>query len=80
MASQRVKEAVPDEAEVAFRWNQRVPAGTRFHNGKEKVVMKPLPILDKSTKLLGVALNLQIRWTRNGSIYAIPIEVPSLGG
>jgi len=58
--------------EIAFRWNQRVPAGTRFHKGKEKVVMKPLSIVEKIKKLLGVALNVQVRWTRNGSIYAIP--------
>jgi len=57
--------------EVAFRWNQRVPAGTRSHKGKEKVVMKPLPIIEKIKKLLGAALNVQIRWTRNSSIYAI---------
>lgn len=57
--------------EVAFRWNQRVPAGTRFHKGKEKVVMKPLPIIEKIQKLLQAALNVQIRWTRNSSIYAI---------
>ena len=57
--------------EVAFRWNQRVPAGTRIHKGKEKVVMKPLPILEKIKKLLAVALDVQIRWTRNSSIYAI---------
>ena len=57
--------------EVAFRWNQRVPSGTRTRKGKEKVVMKPLPILAKIQKLLEVALNVQIRWTRNSSIYAI---------
>ena len=57
--------------EVAFRWNQRVPSGTRTHKGKEKVVMKPLPILTKLQRLLEVALNVQIRWTRNSSIYAI---------
>ena len=66
--------------EVAFRWNQRVPAGTRISKGKEKVVMKPLPILEKIKKLLGVALNVQLRWTRNSSIYAIPEAVPSFGG
>jgi hypothetical protein len=57
--------------EVAFRWNQRVPAGTRIHKGKEKVVMKPLPVIEKIMKLLQVAFNIQIRWTRNGSIYAM---------
>jgi len=57
--------------EVAFRWNQRVPVGTRFHKGKEKVVMKHLPIIEKIQKLLQAALNVQIRWTRNSSIYAI---------
>ena len=57
--------------EVAFRWNQRVPSGTRTRKGKEKVVMKPLPILAKIRKLLEVALNVQIRWTPNSSIYAI---------
>jgi transposase-like protein len=57
--------------EVAFRWNQRVPAGTRSRKGKEKVIMTPLPILEKIQKLLQVALNVQLRWTGNSSIYAI---------
>jgi transposase len=59
---------------------KRVPAGTRIHKGKEKVVMKPLPILEKIKKLLAVALDVQIRWTRNSSIYAIPMVAPSFGG
>ena len=57
--------------EVAFRWNQRVPAGMRIQKGKEKVRMKPLPILEKIKKLLAVALGVQIRWTRESSIYAV---------
>ena len=57
--------------EAAFRWNQRVTDGTRTRKGKEKVVMKPLPVIEKIQNLLRVALNIQIRWTPNSSIYAI---------
>jgi len=57
--------------EAGFRWNQRVPGGTRIRKGKEKVVMKPLPVIEKIQKLLRVALNIQIRWTPDSSIYAI---------
>ena len=57
--------------EVAFRWNQRVPEGTHTRKGKEKTTMKPLPVIEKIKNLLQVALNVQIRWTTNSSIYAI---------
>jgi transposase-like protein len=57
--------------EVSFRWNQRVPDGTRTRKGKEKVVMKSLPVIIKIQNLLRVALNIQLRWTANSSIYAI---------
>lgn len=57
--------------EAAFRWNQRVPDGTRIRRGKERVVMKSLPVLQKIQNFLKVALNVQIRWTPISSIYAI---------
>ena len=57
--------------EAAFRWNQRVPEGTHTRKGKKKITMKPLPVIEKIKNLLQVALNVQIRWTTNGSIYAI---------
>ena len=57
--------------EAAFRWNQRIASGTCFRKGKEKVVMTPLPIMEKIRNLLRVALNVQVRWTRNSSICAI---------
>jgi transposase-like protein len=57
--------------EVSFRWNQRFPDGSKTRKGKEKVVMKPLPILVKIKNLLRVAFNVQIRWTPESSIYAI---------
>ncbi len=57
--------------EATFRWNQRVPDVSHTRRGKEKVVMKPLPVIEKIQNLLRVALNVQIRWTPNSSIYAI---------
>lgn len=57
--------------EAVFRWNQRVPDKIRIRRGKEKVVMKPLPVIEKIQNLLRVALNVQIRWTPTSSIYAI---------
>ena len=57
--------------EVSFRWNQRVPEMHRTRGGKEKVVMKPLPVIEKIQNLLRVALNIQLRWAAISSIYAI---------
>jgi hypothetical protein len=57
--------------EVAFRWNQRYPDVILTSKGKEKVVMKPFPVMEKIKNLLQVALNVQIRWTASSSIYAI---------
>ena len=57
--------------EAAFRWNQRYPDVILTSKGKEKVVMRPFPVIEKIKNLLLVALNVQIRWTANSSIYAI---------
>jgi transposase-like protein len=57
--------------EAAFRWNQRVPEVCRTKTGKEKVVMKALPVIEKIKNLLRVALNVQIRWTPESSICAV---------
>lgn len=57
--------------EVAFRWNQRFPGSCRTRRGKNKIVMKPLPVIDKISNLLRVAFNVQVRWTPYGSIRAI---------
>jgi hypothetical protein len=57
--------------EAAFRWNQRIPEVRHTKAGKEKVVMKPLPVIEKIKNLLRVALNVQIRWTPESSICAV---------
>ena len=57
--------------EAAFRWNQRFPVVCSTRAGKEKVVMKHLPVLEKIKNLLHVALNVQIRWTPESSIRAV---------
>lgn len=57
--------------EAAFRWNQRYPDVVLTRKGKEKVVMKQFSVIEKIKNLLQVALNVQIRWTSNSSIYAI---------
>ena len=56
--------------EAAFRWNQRVPE-EKIRREKKTIVMKPLPVIEKIQNLLRVALNVQIRWTPNSSIYAV---------
>ncbi len=56
--------------EAAFRWNQRFPEVHHTMAGKEKIVMKPLPVIEKIKNLLRVALNVQIRWTPESSIRA----------
>jgi transposase-like protein len=57
--------------EAAFRWNQRFPEVCHTKAGKEKIVMKPLPVIEKIKNLLQVALNVQIRWTPDSSIRAV---------
>ena len=57
--------------EVAFRWNQRVPEASTTKRGRSKIVMKPVPIMEKLSVMLGSAMNIQLRWTRFGSIRAI---------
>ena len=57
--------------EAAFRWNQRFPEVRHTMTGKERVVMKPLPVIEKIKNLLRVALNIQIRWTPESSICAV---------
>jgi hypothetical protein len=57
--------------EVAFRWNQRVPETRTMRGGRERTVMKSLPVIGKIVALLGAAFNVQLRWTPYGSIHAI---------
>lgn len=57
--------------EAAFRWNQRVPETYTTRRGRERTVMKPLPVIDKIVTLLGAAFNVQLRWTPGGSVRAI---------
>jgi transposase-like protein len=57
--------------EAAFRWNQRIPEVRHTRKGKEKVVMKPLPVIEKIKNLLHFALNIQIRWSPESSIRAV---------
>lgn len=56
--------------EVAFRWNQRIPGPCITRKGRLKVMMIPVPVIDKIVALLGVATNVQLRWTCLGSIHA----------
>lgn len=57
--------------EVLFRWNQRIPVERITKTGRKKIVMKALPVMDKIIRLLRMAYDVQIRWTKCGSIRAI---------
>lgn len=57
--------------EAAFRWNQRTPEARTTKKGRTKIVMKPVPIIRKISAMLGAAMNIQLRWTLEGSIRAI---------
>ena len=54
--------------EVCFRWNQRITELKTDKNNDLKVVMKPMPVLEKMRSFLSKAPNCQTRRTANGGI------------
>ena len=54
--------------EVCFRWNHRIPELKKDKKGELKIVMKPMPVMEKLRSLLSKASGRQIRRTRNGGI------------
>lgn len=54
--------------EFTFRWEQRDPVKKVIRKGKEKIVMKPKPLMEMLTALLSAAPGRQIRRTANNGI------------
>jgi hypothetical protein len=54
--------------EACFRWNHRVPELKRTKEGMMKIVMKPMPVIEKLHSLLSHAPGCQLRRTANGGI------------
>ena len=57
--------------EIGFRWDHRIPEEKQTRKGAVKIVMKPMPLLERMRSLLSGALGRQIRRTRNGGIHSI---------
>lgn len=57
--------------EAVFRWNQRMPEAMTTKRGHTKIVMKPVPVIEKCSAMIRAAMNVQLRWTSMGSIRAI---------
>lgn len=55
-------------SEAGFRWNHREPKEKRMKNGKTKMVMVPLPVLDMFKSLLRHASGSQIRRSDSGGL------------
>ena len=47
--------------EIGFRWNHRVPVKKKSAKGKEKIIMKPVPVMDMIGSVLRQASGRQIR-------------------
>ncbi len=54
--------------EIGFRWNHRIPKEKVTKNGIKKIVMIPMPVMNKLQSLLARAFGRQIRRTINGGI------------
>ena len=57
--------------EIGFRWNNRMPVIKKFSKGKEKIIMKSLPVMDMLQSVLHNAHGRQLRRTKNGGFYAL---------
>jgi transposase-like protein len=54
--------------EIGFRWNHREPVKKKSANGEEKIIMKPLPVMDMIVSVLRRAAGRQIRRSAKGGI------------
>ena len=54
--------------EIGFRWNHREPVKKKSANGEEKIIMKPLPVIDMIGSVLRRAAGRQIRRSAKGGI------------
>ena len=57
--------------EIGFRWNNRMPVIKKSSKGKEKIIMKSLPVMDMLQAVLHNAHGRQLRRTKNGGFYAL---------
>lgn len=54
--------------EIGFRWDHRIPAEKITKKGIKKIIMQPMPVMDKLASLLAKAIGKQLLRTSNGSI------------
>jgi transposase-like protein len=54
--------------EIGFRWDHRIPKEKVTKDGTKKIVMIPMPLMDRLQSLLIRAYGRQLRRTRNGGI------------
>lgn len=57
--------------EIGFRWNNRVPVTKMTSKGKEKTIMKPLPVIDMIQTVLQNAFGRQLRRSQKGGFYVL---------
>ena len=76
MSSQHLKRYID---EVSFRWNHRIPEKKKQSNGKEKIVLRPIPFMDMLTSLVSKAMGKQQRRTFNGGLAFLNNPLPICG-
>ena len=54
--------------EIGFRWNHRVPVKKKSSMGKEKIIMKSLPVMEMISSVFHYASGRQIRRSSKGGI------------
>jgi len=57
--------------EIGFRWNNRIPVTKKTSMGKEKIIMKSLPVIDMLRAVLQNAFGRQLRRTQKGGFYVL---------
>jgi len=60
--------------EIGFRWNHRIPKMKRTRKGNLKIVMTPMPLIDRLHSLLSQAPGRQLRRTINGGIQTVDLN------
>jgi len=64
--------------EIGFRWNHRIPKMKRTRQGNLKIVMTPMPLIDRLHSLLSRATERQLRRTIIGGIQTIDLNPISI--
>ena len=57
--------------EISFRWNHRSPVIKQTAKGKEKIIMKPLPVMDMLRSVIRNASGRQLRRSKKGGFLVL---------